>query len=299
MWKLDHKESWAPKNWCFWTVVLEKTLENPLDCKIQPVSPKGDQSWVFIGRTDVEAETLIFRPPDVKNWLIGKWPWCWERLKAGGEGEDREWDGWMTSPTQWPWVWVNSRSWWWTGRPGMLRSMGSQRIGHKWATELNWLPPFVQGEAETSVLRPLVVWLYFRDGGWKADWQLCWAGSGASQLQAVWMGCFLATPEVITLSTFPFRLVCHRKPSLKLCSRGYRSRCQSTGVWVGRGSGGLNIHVYVVTHHPCFQCVTLSYIWAWGPQSRDPLFVSALLPQTRSLQSYAGARRGSLLNSAE
>ena len=74
-WELDYKESWAQKNWCFWTVVLKKTLESPLDCKeIQPVHPKGDQSWVFIGRTDVEAETPIFWPPDVKNWLIGKDP---------------------------------------------------------------------------------------------------------------------------------------------------------------------------------------------------------------------------------
>ena len=73
MWELDHKEGWVPKNWCFWTVVLEKTLESPLDCKeIQPVRPKGDQSWVFIGRTDAEAETPILWPPDVKNWLIGK-----------------------------------------------------------------------------------------------------------------------------------------------------------------------------------------------------------------------------------
>ena len=64
--------------------------------------------------------------------------WCWERLKAGGEGDDREWDGWMASPTQWTWVWVNSRSWWWTGKPGVLQSLGSQRVGHNWATELNW-----------------------------------------------------------------------------------------------------------------------------------------------------------------
>jgi len=75
MWELDFKESWAPKNWCFWTVVLEKTLESPLDCKeIQPVHPKGDQSWVFIGRTDVEAETPIVWPLDAKSWLIGKDP---------------------------------------------------------------------------------------------------------------------------------------------------------------------------------------------------------------------------------
>ena len=67
-----------------------------------------------------------------------KRPWCWERLRAGAEGDDRGWDGWMVSPTQWTWVWVNSGSWWWTGRPGVLQSMGSQRVRHDWATELNW-----------------------------------------------------------------------------------------------------------------------------------------------------------------
>ena len=138
MWELDYKESWVPKNWCFWTVVLEKTLESPLDYKkIQPVHPKGNQSWIFIGRTDAEAETPILWPPDVKNWLTGR-PWCWERLKAG-EWDDRGWDGWMASPTWWTWAWVNSRSWWWTGKPGMLQSIGSQSIGHDWETELNWM----------------------------------------------------------------------------------------------------------------------------------------------------------------
>ena len=87
MWELDHKESWAPKNWCFWSVMLEKTLESPLDCKeIQPVHPKGDQSWVFIGRTDVEAETPILWPPDAKCWLIGKDPDAgkdWRREETG------------------------------------------------------------------------------------------------------------------------------------------------------------------------------------------------------------------------
>ena len=70
-----------------------------------------------------------------------KRPWCWERLKAGGEGDNRGWDGWMATPTQWTWVWVNSRSWWWTGRPGMLQFMGSQRVRHNWVTELNWTEP--------------------------------------------------------------------------------------------------------------------------------------------------------------
>ena len=139
MWELDYKESWGPKNWCFWTVVLEKTLESPLDCKEnQPVHPKGDQSWVFIGRTDVEAETPVLWPPDVKSWFIGR-PWCWERLREGEEGDDRGWDGWMASPTQWTWVWVDSRSWWWTGRPGVLWFMGSQRVRHDWVTVLNWI----------------------------------------------------------------------------------------------------------------------------------------------------------------
>ena len=100
MWELDYKESWAPKNWCFWTVVLEKTLESPLDCKeIQPVHPKGDQSWVFIGRIDVLAETPILWPPDVKSWLIGKDPeagkdWGQEE-KGTTEGEMVGWHHWL------------------------------------------------------------------------------------------------------------------------------------------------------------------------------------------------------------
>ena len=125
-------------NWCFWTMVLEKTLESPLDCKeIQPVHSKGDQSWVFVERTDAKAETPVLWPPHVKSWLIGK-DWCWKGLGAGGKGDDRGWDGWMASPTRWTWVWVNSGRWWWTGRPVMLWFMGSQRVGHDWATELNW-----------------------------------------------------------------------------------------------------------------------------------------------------------------
>ena len=140
MWKLDCEESWAPKNWCFWTVVLEKTLESPLDFKeIQPVHTKGDRSLVFTGRTDVEAETPILLATWCEELTHLKRPWCRERLRAGGEGDDRGWDGWMASPTQWTWVWVDSGSWWWTGRPGVLRFMVSQRVGHDWETELNWL----------------------------------------------------------------------------------------------------------------------------------------------------------------
>ena len=142
----DYKESWAPKNGCFLTVVLE-TFESPMGCKeIQSVHPK-DQSWAFIGRTDVEAETPILWPHATKSWLIWKDPeaaedWRWEE-KETTEDEMVGWDGWTEydiwdgSPTQRTWVWVNSRSWWWTGRPGTLQSMGSQS-----QTRLsNWTEP--------------------------------------------------------------------------------------------------------------------------------------------------------------
>ena len=138
IWELDYKESWALKNWCFWTVVLEKTLESPLDCKeVQQVHPKGDQSWVFIGKTDIEAETPIFWPPDVKSWLIWKDP---DARKDWGQEEkgmtEDEMIGWHHQLNGHE-FWVNSGSWWWTGRPGVLPSMGSQRVGHDWATEPN------------------------------------------------------------------------------------------------------------------------------------------------------------------
>ena len=143
MWELAYKESWTLKNWCFWTVALEKTLESPLDCKeIQSVRPQGDQSWVFIGRTDAEAETPILWPPDVKGWLIWKDP---DAGKDWGQEEkgmtEDEMVGWHHEGTRWIWVWVDSRSWWWTGRPSVLRFMELQRFGHDWVTELNWTDP--------------------------------------------------------------------------------------------------------------------------------------------------------------
>ena len=119
--------------------------ENLLDCKeIQRVHSEGDQPWGFFGRNDAKAET----PPHVKSLAtsceeLTHWKrlWFWEGLGAGGEGEDRGWDGWMASRTRWMWVWVNSGRWWWTGRPGVLWFMGLQRVGHNWVTELNWTEP--------------------------------------------------------------------------------------------------------------------------------------------------------------
>ena len=135
MWELDYKESWALKNWCFWTVVLEKTLESPLDCKeIKTVNPKGNQSWIFIGRTDVEAEVPILWPPDVKTWLIGKDPEARKDWRQEEKGM-ADWDGWRASLTRWTRAWANPWSWWWTG---VMQSMERQKVGHAWATELNW-----------------------------------------------------------------------------------------------------------------------------------------------------------------
>ena len=117
MWELDYKENWAPKNWWFWTAVLEKALESPLDCKeIQPVHPKENQFWVFIGRTDVEDETPIFWPPDAKSWLIWKDPnvgkdW-WQEEKGTTEDEMVRWHHQLNGH--------EFGSWWWTGRPHML-----------------------------------------------------------------------------------------------------------------------------------------------------------------------------------
>ena len=123
-------------------MVLEKTLERPLDSKvIKPVNPKGNQSWIFIGRTDAETEAPIFWLLDARNWLIRKDLDAGKDWSLGGEGVDRGWDDWMVSPTWWAWVWASSGSWWWTGKPGVLQSMGSQRVGHPWATELKWTKP--------------------------------------------------------------------------------------------------------------------------------------------------------------
>ena len=138
MWELDCEESWVLKNWCFWTVVLEKTPESSLGCEeIQPVNPKGNQPWIFIRRTDAEAEYfghLMGRADSFEKTLM------LERLKARGEADNRGRDGWMASPMQWTWAWAGFKNWWWTGRPGVLQSMGSQRVRHDWAKELNWTP---------------------------------------------------------------------------------------------------------------------------------------------------------------
>ena len=129
MWQLDHKESRVLKNQCFQTVVLEKTLESPLNCKeIKPVSLKGNQSWLLTVRTDAEAEAPIFghlmqRADSLKR--------LWGRREKGIRG----WDSWMTSSIQWIWTWANSGRWWGSGSPGGLQSMGLWRVGHNLATE--------------------------------------------------------------------------------------------------------------------------------------------------------------------
>ena len=129
--KAERRRIDAFELWCW------RTLESPLDCKecnqsiLKEISPEYSLEGLML---TLKSDTLASWWEELTHW---RRPWCWERLKAGEEGDDRGWDGWMASPTQWTWVWVDSRSWWWTGRPGMLQFMGSQRVRHNWASELN------------------------------------------------------------------------------------------------------------------------------------------------------------------
>ena len=156
MWELDYKESWAPKNWCFWTVVLEKTLASPLDCKeIQPVHPKGNQSWVFIGRTDAEAETAILWPPDAKSQLIEKDP-------DAGKDWGQEEKGMTEVETVWWHHWLNEHGFGWTPRVGVGR--GGLACWDSWgrkesdmAERLNWT---VQCTCNTVVIKSYLVKWY-------------------------------------------------------------------------------------------------------------------------------------------
>ena len=141
MWELDYKESWALKNWCFWTVVLEKTRESSLACKeIKPVNPKGNLSWIVTGSTDAKLKLKYFGHRMWRTDSLER-PWCWEKRREEWDGGNRSWHGWMASLTQWTWVWASSGSWWWTEKPGVLQSMRLQRVGHDWAIELNWISP--------------------------------------------------------------------------------------------------------------------------------------------------------------
>ena len=138
MWELDYKKSWAGKNWCFEVWCWRRLLRVPWTARRsnQSILKKSvlnvhwkDWCWSW------NSSTLATWCKDLTHL---KRRWYWERLRAGGEGDDRGWDGWMASLTQWTWVWVDSGSWWWTGRPAVLWFMGLQRVGHDWGTELNW-----------------------------------------------------------------------------------------------------------------------------------------------------------------
>ena len=134
MWELGYKES-GPKNRCFWIVRVPRTARRSNQSILKEISPKYS-----LERLMLKLKLQYFGPwcEEPTHW---KRPWCWERLKAGGEGANRGWNGWMVSPTWRTRVWVNSGSWWWTGKPSVLQSMGSQRVRHDWATELNWIYP--------------------------------------------------------------------------------------------------------------------------------------------------------------
>ena len=162
---LGHNENWAPKNcsfelWCWRRLLRDPWTSRSNQSILKEISPEyawKDWCWSWNSNTLATwCEELTHR----------KRSWCWEILKTGGEGNDRGWDGWMTSPTQWTWVWASSESWWWTGKPGVLQSMGSQRVRHDWTTELtDWsiwhiqLTPFSMKFQDLSgYLKPHLVW---------------------------------------------------------------------------------------------------------------------------------------------
>ena len=135
MWELNYKESWVLKNWCFWTVVLEKTLESPWTAKrynqpiLKEISPEYSLEGLML---KMKLQYLATWCEELTHW---KSPWCWERLKAGGEEGDRGWDVWMASPTWWTWVWVSSRSWWWTGKAWRAAVHG---VAESWTRLRDW-----------------------------------------------------------------------------------------------------------------------------------------------------------------
>ena len=137
MWELDHKGGWLSKNWCFQTVVLKKTLDSPWDRRsslsiLKVINPEYSLKGLMLKLKLQYFGHLMWRADSFEKTLVlGK-------IEVGREGDDRGWDGWMASLTQWTWVWLNSGSWWWTGRPGVLRFMGLQRVRHDWVTELSW-----------------------------------------------------------------------------------------------------------------------------------------------------------------
>ena len=139
MWELDYKGSWALKYWCFLNRSVGEDSREYFGLQEDPTNPSERKSVLNIHQKhwcwSWNSSTLTAWCKELTHL---KKPWCWERLKAGGEGDDRGWDGWMASLTQWTWVWVNSRSWWWTGRPGVWQSMELHRVRHNWATGLNW-----------------------------------------------------------------------------------------------------------------------------------------------------------------
>ena len=214
MWELNHKEGWVPKNWCFPTVVLEKTFESPLHCKeIKLVNPKGNQFWMFIGRTDAEAEAPIFWPPNVKSWLNGKDPDAGKdwRQEEKGTTED-EMVGWRH--------WLNGHEFEQrTGKPGVLQFMGSQRAGHDLETE--------QQQVQNENVGPLIQkWL--KISGW---WQQsikpkyclqkahmpnkAWSRSRSCHHQHCHSGPIflkLPSPASLQISAQDKKIICHRPP---------------------------------------------------------------------------------------
>ena len=181
MWELDceaeHRKIGVFKLWCLRLLKVPWNARRSNQSILKEIGPGcslGDWCWSW------NSNTLATSCEELTRW---KSPWCWEGLGAGGEGDNRGWDGWMASPTRWAWVWVNSGSWWWTGRPGVLRFMGSQRVRHDWATELNW----TDGLGDWIMKwQPTPVFLSGESLGWGAWWAAMY-GVAQSRTRLKWL----------------------------------------------------------------------------------------------------------------
>ena len=204
-WTIKKTEHWriAPfELWCWKRLLrIPWTARRSNQSILKEINVHWKDSW-----WSWNSSTLATSCEELTHW---KRPWCWEGLGAGGEGDDRGWDGWMASPTWWTWVWVNSRSWWWTGRPGVLWFMGSQRVGHNWVTELNWTVTLKFLEART--------WAVAYPAQFSGPWVQCVPPGNVRRNQ--WGLCLAFLCEQKVPQSFPSARGCWAKNTLLKKSR--------------------------------------------------------------------------------